>query len=174
MMSTAKTKKPAVKKATAGVTKKRAPASKDVHPVRDMAALCDGVLSGMKNGMSTTKSCEAAGLPFSTFLDQVDKSSELAERYTHARAVLLERMADEIVHISDTPVMGTKSVSKATGLEITEGDMTDHRRLQVESRKWLLARLMPKKYGEKQQVEHSGSVDIAAGILEARKRAAGG
>mgnify|MGYP001290710800 FL=1 len=38
--------------------------------------------------------------------------------------------------------------------------MIEHRRLQIESRKWLLARLMPKKYGDKQQVEHSGSIGL--------------
>jgi len=61
----------------------------------------------------------------------------------------LDSMADEIIAIADTQEIGTKSVSKATGVEITEGDMVEHRRLRVDARKWYLSKVAPKKYGEK-------------------------
>lgn len=80
---------------------------------------------------------------------------------TPARAQLLERMAEEIHQIADTPVEGVTITTKADGgVEEKRADMIEHRRLQIESRKWLLARLMPKKYGDKQHVEHSGSIGL--------------
>ena len=100
----------------------------------------------------------------------LDDLNGFAAKYARARAVGYERMAEEIVAIADTPMIGTKSVSKATGLEITEGDMIEHRRLQVDTRKWMLAKMLPKVYGDKQQIEHSGAVDIASTLLAARKR----
>ena len=103
----------------------------------------------------------------------LDDLDGFAAKYTRARAVGYERMAEEILAISDTPMIGTKSVSKATGLEITEGDMIEHRRLQVDTRKWMLAKMLPKVYGDKQQVEHSGQVDVVSVLNAARNRVGG-
>jgi hypothetical protein len=35
--------------------------------------------------------------------------------------------------------------------------MIEHRRLQVDARKWIAAKLKPKKYGDKQQTEVTGA-----------------
>lgn len=76
-----------------------------------------------------------------------------ATQYARSREIGYGHLADEILAISDTPTIGTKTVSKATGLEITEGDMIEHRRLQVDSRKWMLSKMLPKVYGDRQHVE---------------------
>lgn len=102
----------------------------------------------------------------------IDNQNDFASQYTRAREIGYERMAEEILEIANTPQIGQKTVSKATGLEISEGDMIEHRRLQVETRKWLLSKMLPKVYGDKQQVEHSGAIDVAS-ILSARKRSNG-
>jgi hypothetical protein len=46
-----------------------------------------------------------------------------------------------------------------------------HAKLRVDSRKWLASKMFPKQYGDKQDINLSGTLDIAATILEARKRA---
>ena len=46
----------------------------------------------------------------------------------------------------------------------------DRSRLQIDARKWLLSKMLPKKYGDKQQLEHSGSISIADTLREARER----
>ena len=40
--------------------------------------------------------------------------------------------------------------------------------MQVDTRKWLLSKLAPKKYGEKQQVDHGGnlSIQVVTGVPE--------
>ena len=77
-------------------------------------------------------------------------------------------MAEDIIDIADTPKVGQKTVSKATGLEVTEGDMVDRSRLQVDARKWLLSKLAPKKYGDKVGVQHEGGVtlNVVTGVPE--------
>jgi hypothetical protein len=70
------------------------------------------------------------------------------------------------MEIADTPVIGTKTVSKATGTETTEGDMIEHRRLQVEARKWILAKMLPKVYGDKITAEHTGNVGFDKAPVE--------
>lgn len=91
----------------------------------------------------------------------VDDIGGFAAQYARARDIGLDTLAEEIIEISDTPAIGKKTVSKATGEEITEGDMIEHRRLQVDSRKWYLSKLAPKKYGDKQTIEHEGTVTLS-------------
>jgi hypothetical protein len=66
-------------------------------------------------------------------------------------------MADQIREIADTCRMGTKTTIKATGTEVTTGDMVDRSRLQIDARKWLASKLAPKKYGDK--LELAGDPD---------------
>jgi hypothetical protein len=41
-----------------------------------------------------------------------------------------------------------------------KGDMVDRSRLQIDARKWILSKLLPKKYGDKVEHEHSGGVTV--------------
>lgn len=103
------------------------------------------------------------------FLAWCDERPEIAEQYTRARALLLEHHAQQIMDIADTPVEGVTRTTKADGsVEEKAGDMIEHRRLQIESRKWILSRLLPKRYGDRQHIEHSGSVSIADSLRAAK------
>ena len=45
--------------------------------------------------------------------------------------------------------------------------MIEHRRLQIETRKWMLGRMAPKKYGDVQVHKHGGDPDGSPITLEA-------
>lgn len=94
-----------------------------------------------------------------------------AAQYARARALGYEKLSEDMLEIADTPKIGQKSVSKATGLEITEGDMIEHRRLQVDTRKWMLSKMLPKIYGDKVDVKHSGEVVVRVKDYTGRKKA---
>jgi hypothetical protein len=66
---------------------------------------------------------------------------EFADKYARAREDQADTLADEIVSIADN---GT-------------GD-SNRDRLRVDARKWVAAKLKPKKYGERQTLEHEGAV----------------
>jgi hypothetical protein len=74
---------------------------------------------------------------------------DFSDRYARARLVQADVLFDQIIKIADTPVLGVKTITKPTGVEYTEGDMIEHRRLRVDARKWVAAKLAPKKYGDK-------------------------
>lgn len=77
------------------------------------------------------------------------KHEEFANNYIRAREDQADTLADEIVRIADTPMLGIKTKTDAEGnVETTEGDMIEHRRLQVDARKWIASKLKPKKYGD--------------------------
>ena len=84
------------------------------------------------------------------------EKTEFRENYAQAREDQTDTLADEALYIADTPQIGEVKITKADGkVEIRAGDMTQHRALQIETRKWFAAVMRPRKYGRK--VEHSGA-----------------
>ena len=118
----------------------------------------------LADGKSLRQVCEGEGMPSEATVRSwaLDDIQGFAAQYTRAREIGYERLADEILRIADTPEVGIKTTTKATGVETVEGDMIEHRRLQVDARKWMLSKMLPKKYGDKIQQEHSGSVTVTA------------
>lgn len=69
--------------------------------------------------------------------------------------------AAEIKDIADTPQEGVKTErSEKFGAKTIRGDMIEHRRLQVDTRKWLLSKL-DRRYKDKVDVNHGGQPDGA-------------
>jgi hypothetical protein len=111
----------------------------------DRANISIMVLEGMRSGLSAFKACKAAGVPQSTFNDWINADADLAVQYAHAREALIEKMAGEILEIADTPVGSMDNGA-------TDSGAIQKQRLQVDTRKWLLSKLAPKKYGDKIEV----------------------
>ncbi len=114
------------------------------------AEICALVLSGMRGGLSAFKACEAAGVPHSTFLLWMKDDAELADSYARAREDLIERIANEVIELSDADV-GLQPDGKKDWAAVQK------HKLQVDTRKWLLSKLAPKKYGDK--LELTGDPD---------------
>mgnify|MGYP002133705493 CR=1 FL=1 len=86
---------------------------------------------------------------------------------TAAKAAGIEKLADEIVVIADgaaSPLLredGTPAQGADGALVmVVSNEATNHARLRIDSRKWLLAKMLPKKYGDKVEHEHSGGVTV--------------
>ncbi len=68
--------------------------------------------------------------------------TDLATRYAHARSLYHDLLAKEIMDISDEDIP-----KDAYGK--TDNALVQQARLRVDSRKWLLSKLAPKKYGDR-------------------------
>jgi hypothetical protein len=121
--------------------------------------LCDAVIDGMQGGLSCFKACQSAGVNHSTFLMWVRDDEQLANNYTRAREDLIERMATEIMEISDQDVEIQPDGKK-------DWAAIQKHKLQVDTRKWLLSKLAPKKYGEKLEVSGDAANPIAIQRIE--------
>jgi hypothetical protein len=90
----------------------------------------------------------------------IQQQPEFRNKYAGAREAQADYLAEEIVQIADTPLLGViTKVDDSGKRETTEGDMLQHRRLQVDARKWYASKLAPKKYGDKVETTLTGSVD---------------
>lgn len=101
----------------------------------------------LMTGGTLTSWCELHPT-FSTVevMSWVQRDPDFAARYYAAREAgadfLAERMRTVAATASDHP------------------DDVAHRRLQIETDKWLLSRWSPRRYGDKQRVEHAGGVTL--------------
>ena len=109
----------------------------------EKSALAKAIIDGMAiEGLTCYKSCEAVGVPVGTFIGWTVENAELSEAYARARETLIERMAAETLAIADAPVGSTEHGT-------TDSGAVQKQRLQVDTRKWMLSKLAPKKYGDK-------------------------
>jgi hypothetical protein len=154
------------------------------------AEQADKLLDRIAAGEGLIAICRDDDMPF---VSSVYKWKNLdiegfAERLAVARAEGLEALADQIRDLTDQQKAAKKTKTKAlkgakpdgtpedgdgTVLEVetTEGDAIEHRKLQIDTRKWLLSKLKPTPYGDKQTVVHQIDESAVKAILAARRRA---
>lgn len=73
------------------------------------------------------------------------------DNYARAREVQADVLADEILEIADEGRNDTYVDDE--GRERTDYDVVARSKLRVDARKWIASKLLPKKYGERQQVD---------------------
>lgn len=139
-------------------TKKRGRPSKFSDKVA--TDICERLASGE----SLRSICRDERMPHRATIHRwlIDNVDGFCDRYARAREVGLDELADETLEIADSPAEGQRIEEGPDGKKVVREDMLGHRRLQVDTRKWLLSKFSPKKYGDKQQIEHSGSIGLEA------------
>ncbi len=91
-----------------------------------------------------------------TFWKWMENDEDLGQRYARAKASQLEVLADQLVDLADTDRICKKITEKADGTtETVTLDQVERTKVQIDTRKWLLAKLNPKKYGER--MAHTGA-----------------
>lgn len=124
--------------------------SEHTQETRDI--ICDR-LSG---GESLTSICKDDGMPAKvTVFKWIRNDAEFANQYARAREAQAEHYLDEIIQISDDSVLDTE-INPESGNEVTNHDVIQRAKLRVDTRKWAMSKLAPKKYGDRIQNEHTG------------------
>ena len=107
-------------------------------------AICERIA----DGESLRSICLLDEMPAkSTVFKWLTQQTEFADQYTRAREAQADVLADEIIDIADD---GSRDyVKQEDGREVVDYDHISRARLRVDARKWIAAKLKPKKYGEK-------------------------
>ncbi len=134
------------------------------------AAICER----LANGESLLRICKDMQIAYGTAYGWEVHVPEHRENSARAREVGCHAIADDCIEIADTPHEGIETIEKPDGsMETKRGDMTQHRRMRIDTRMRLLGKWLPKVYGDKQQIEHSGSISLADKLREAREKRRG-
>lgn len=130
--------------------KKPAKAKPLGRPSEYTQAIADEICERLAEGEPLRQICRDERMPaWRTVYDWKAANEDFSARIAHARELGEDAIAQECLAIADTPQIGTKTTSKASGMETVEADMIEHRRLQIETRLKLLAKWNPRKWGEK-------------------------
>jgi len=91
----------------------------------------------------------------------IDEDDELCKQYARVKEDQAEFMAGEMMDIADEMPL-TNPITGAI-----DGAAVQHQKLRTETRKWLMGKLKPKKYGDRINLDHAGSIGIEKLITEA-------
>jgi hypothetical protein len=123
-------------------------------------AVFDAICDRLAEGSSLRAACREEGMPDERTVREwvADNKFGISPQYARAVEARAERLFEEIIEISDTSVVAEKVTTKANGdVETVVGDAVDRSRLRVDARKWALSKMLPKKYGDKVDVNVGGT-----------------
>jgi hypothetical protein len=99
------------------------------------------ILARISEGESLTRACIPEGLSRSCIWDWCELDvDDLRARYARARELQMQCLEEDVLAAADNP-----------------DEDPNRSRLKVDARKWIMARIMPKKYGDRVVQAHEGN-----------------
>jgi len=94
---------------------------------------------------------------------------EFSHQYARAKAIQAELLFDEILEISDDSTLDMTFTEE--GKPFIDHEHVNRSRLRVDSRKFYIAKILPKKYSEKQEVtgKDGGPVEVTLRVIYDKK-----
>jgi hypothetical protein len=114
--------------------------------------LLDAIFAGISLGKSARAMCMEVGISQRVLWNWLANDEELMRQYVRAKELCVDAYAEEIIEISDDGARDTYVDEK--GREVMNREVIARAQLRIDARKWYVARLAPKKYGDKLPVTH--------------------
>lgn len=114
-----------------------------------IALICDG--------FSLRKACKELSYHRRDFDKLVKSDPELNDQYTRAREERADKIFEEILEIADDSSGDKKYTENG---EVLDSEYVARSRIKIDARKWMLGKMQPKTYGDKQIVEGDINQDI--------------
>ena len=118
--------------------------------------IANKICERLADGESLRKICESEEMPGKStvmrwLLD--DNHTDFWERYEKAWKSRAEGYLEEIVEISEEEPVATYTTKDGTVSETIDSAGVNRNRLRVDTRKWVMARMNSKRFGDKQEIE---------------------
>ncbi len=120
-------------------------------------AICDRISLGESvRNIVKSEEMPSSSTIYRWLLDE-DKQ-EFWEQYEKARNIQAELMFEELLEIADDGRndIYTRENNDGSTYDVTNTDVISRSRLRVDTRKWYLSKVLPKKFGEKMDVTSDG------------------
>lgn len=117
------------------------------RPSKRTPEMEEAIINGLVDGFSLVQICAGDNMPNRrTILRWMEDDQAFATRCARAREIQADLMDDKIIQLIDDV-----NVENASAM-----------RVKLAALQWRAAKLAPKKYGDKQEVEHTGQVVMIA------------
>jgi hypothetical protein len=124
-------------------------------------ATAELIAARLADGETLSQICRTPGMPARQTVQQWRmRIPAFADLYARAREIGMEAMSDDMLVIADDDTGDVNSDGTPNSASVQRA------RLQVDTRKFLLAKLAPRVYGDRQQVEISGTVEHAVTVSD--------
>ena len=118
-----------------------------------ITSICDKVI---EDKISFNEAVKESEISLVSFYKWISKDDGLQTLYKYARDVRSDVLFEEIIEIADSTEEGVVIETDDHGrTKEKKGDMTQHRRLKIDARKWTVSKMSPKKYGDKLDIEQT-------------------
>lgn len=87
-----------------------------------------------------------------TFFTWIDNDKEYFKQYARATESRAEAIFEEILDIAEH--------SEQDHTPFTGANVVNRDKLRIDARKWMLSKMMPKKYGDSLKLDHEGTLEI--------------
>ena len=138
------------------------------RPTKYNQKLADTICLLISEGQSVRQVCKLDDMPDkSQIFVWLSKYPEFQDQYAKAKRAGVESLAEELIDIADD---GTNDYMEYTDKEgqtayKVNGEAVARSRLRIDTRKWVLSKLIPKKYGEDKEENNTVS-EIADALKE--------
>jgi len=118
--------------------------------------IAEAICEALVEGRSLRSICAAADMPAaSTVFRWLAANEAFRDRYARAREAQADALFDEILDIADD---GAKDYVVDRDSDGSEHKRVDHEhisraKLRVDARKWMASKLLPKKYGDRVELD---------------------
>ena len=145
------------------------------RPTEFTEATADLICDRLIDGESLRSICGDEAMPAkSTVMKWLTRNQTFADQYAHAREAQADTLADEICDIADDGSNDWMERRREDGSvdEVVNHEHITRSKLRVDARKWVAAKMKPKKYGELLKLGNAdgSNLDLAAGVDAARSR----
>jgi hypothetical protein len=108
----------------------------------------DEICIMLEDGASLRKAAESVGESARTVLNWTKSNPEFLTQYTRSREIGYLQLADSILNIADETEVEAKYDGDDVRLDLSATAVARNR-LRVDTRKWMLSKMLPKIYGDK-------------------------
>lgn len=129
--------------------------------------IADTICARLADGESLNAICKDEGMPSESAVREwaLTDRDGFAAKYATAREAGYLKMADELLEIADNGRNDWMDKQFGDRTErVVDNEALGRSRLRVDTRKWLLSKMLPKVYGDKITNEISGSLAVTEAV----------
>jgi hypothetical protein len=125
------------------------------YSIEDKENIFNEICDKIQKGRSLRSIIKDDGMPdLSTFYVWLKEDDEKSKHYAYATEARAEMIFEDILAIADKS--DDDIIIDENGIPQTNHDVINRSRIRIDARKWMLSKMIPKKYGDRTDITSGG------------------